>query len=433
MSAAGVETAVLAGPDLRAGTPPPRADAIVRLSGTCGGRPSTLLLSAQDLSRHVLFLGSSGTGKTNCLLEVARQLKGQMGPCDGMIVFDPKGDFQCLRGGRDEALSVRGSTEFWNIFAEVTATSWDAEDVREDATEVFATVFSEACEKSPNVFFPKAACHLAADTVAAIAMRARDWPGGKIGAYLNNARLRAFLEGAGVVEFTKLLAGVPGCAASLKYLGGGGSDQALGVLAELQEAVRALFMGEFGGEGGFSARDFVRRREGRALFVNYDLGHASSSAYEVVVDLCLKEALAAPRPGGSLYVVIDELKMLPRLQHLSNALSFGRSCGVKVIAAAQNVEQLYEVYGEVGGRVMAAGFQTLVGFGSNAEASRRYVGGVAGERLVEVSYLGADGARRSDLQRAPAVEDWQLVSLGIGQAVVAMAGRSLFQFAFDRY
>ena len=50
-------------------------------------------LDTELLSRHLMFLGGIGTGKTNAFFQIMRQLRNNMTADDVMIVFDTKGDF----------------------------------------------------------------------------------------------------------------------------------------------------------------------------------------------------------------------------------------------------------------------------------------------------------------------------------------------------
>ena len=422
----------LLGARLGEGLPAACARPVAKLSGWCGGARAAVAIGASDLARHVLFVGASGSGKTNCIVELLSQLKAQMGPRDSMLVFDPKGDFLPFADAADVVISSRGGTACWNLFGEVTADGWDEANVRENAREICHTVFADAIERSSSPFFPKAARDLMADVIAAMALVGADDHDFRR-RHLHNEALATYLREADAQRLAEFLGKVPSCSGSLKYLGDGGSDQALGVLAELQEATEALFAGDFGRAGVFSARRF-QRTGGGTVFVEYDLARASSPAYQVVVDTYIKEALSPDHDAaGTVTLVIDELKMLPHLLFLENALSFGRSQGVRVVSALQSVEQLYEVYGEVGGRVLAAGFQTLACFSTNNAATREFVQGVCGGSLSELSWLAADGRSRAELRDGHVVEDWDLARLVVGEAVVLQPGVDPFKFLFERY
>ncbi|RYG32736.1 MAG: DUF87 domain-containing protein [Chitinophagaceae bacterium] len=50
-------------------------------------------LDEKMLSRHMLYLGNIGTGKTNAISQMVQQVKSKMTSNDVMIIFDTKGDF----------------------------------------------------------------------------------------------------------------------------------------------------------------------------------------------------------------------------------------------------------------------------------------------------------------------------------------------------
>lgn len=421
---------VLSGDDWRAVAPTYASDALVRLAGTSAGAPATLGLSADDLATHVLFLGPSGTGKTNALRELLRQVKASMRPGDTMCVFDPKGDFLSLFDPSLD-LVIPGGENAWNVCGDVVADGWGDESVAANAREVAQTVFADAIERSSSPFFPKAAFDLFADVLGALCVCSRDDRDFRR-RNLNNRALRDYLLDATSSGLHGFLGSERSFSGSLKYLGDGSSDQALGVLAELQEATSALFSGGFGGRGSFSSRQFHRGGVG-TVFVEYDITRAATPAYQVVIDSFLKEALAGRRPRSSTYVVIDELPMLPHLLFLENALSFGRSQGVKVIAAAQSVEQLYGIYGREAGAALVSGFQTLVCFRPSDEATRACARERCGGCLKELSYLSGEGRASFELREARVIEDWDLASLERGEAFLLRPFSGPLRFRFGRY
>ena len=425
-----VRRRMLGGHDWRQAVPAAAPDAVVRLGGKVQGAPATLGLSRGDLATHVLFLGPSGTGKTNALGAVLRQVKADMRPGDSLCVFDPKSDFRHL-ADPDRDLVVPGGQDAWNLFGDVVADGWDEESVAANAREIAQTVFADAVERSTSPFFPKAARDLFADVVGALAVCSAQERSFRE-KNLNNRALRDYLLGASVSDLCTFLGSERRFSGSLKYLGDGSSDQALGVLAELQEAATALFAGGFAERGYFSSRQFHRWGKG-SVFVEYNITRAATPAYQVIIDTYLKEALAGRCPGSSTYVVIDELPMLPHLLFLENALSFGRSQGVKVVAAAQSVEQIYDAYGHDAGAALVSGFQTLVCFRPSDEATRSVARERCGGCLEELSYLSGEGRSRFELRDAHVVEDWDLAALGLGEAFVFPAGAGPYRFSFGRY
>lgn len=77
----------------------------------------------------------------------------------------------------------------------------------------------------------------------------------------------------------------------------------------------------------FSMRNTVRKKGGTAIFIEYDLtvGEVMTPMYRLLIDLALKEALGRTEEKGNVYLILDELKLLPKLKHLDDALNFGRS------------------------------------------------------------------------------------------------------------
>ena len=157
------------------------------------------------------------------------------------------------------------------------------------------------------------------------------------------------------------------------YIDGRG-EQANGVLAEMYSIVRDIFTGIFAEHGNFSIRNFVRNKGGKTLYVEYDLsiGQTLTPMYRLLFDLALKEALGRQRQEGNVYLILDEFRLLPHLQHIDDGVNFGRSLGVKVFAGVQNVEQLFETYKENRGRSILAGFSNLFLFHNDDPSTLKY-------------------------------------------------------------
>ena len=79
-------------------------------------------------------------------------------------------------------------------------------------------------------------------------------------------------------------------------------------------------------------RKSIRGKGNLKIFIEYDLtvGETLTPMYRLLIDLALKEALGRSHSAGDVYMIIDEFKLLPKLQHIDDALNFGRSLGIKV-------------------------------------------------------------------------------------------------------
>ena len=128
-----------------------------------------------------------------------------------------------------------------------------------------------------------------------------------------------------------------------------------------------------------------------------------------------------------------KFKLLPKLSHVDDALNFGRSLGIKVFAGIQNIKQLEDVYGETRGQVIASGFSNIFAFRMTDEASRKYVSELFGKNFLSITYWNSFGEKKPTEREGYTVEDWNLLNLKIGQAIVGISGYVPFKFQFDEF
>lgn len=152
----------------------------------------------------------------------------------------------------------------------------------------------------------------------------------------------------------------------------------------------------------------------------------------LLFDMFIKQSLCN-KNRGKVYMVCDELKLLPHLLHLEVALNFGRSIGVNIIAGIQSMEQLYEVYGDIGGKNIASGFQTTICFHTNNQATREYISGIHGTNYIAIQHTGASNNLQESIRDGYAVEDWEMVNLCQGEAIVGLPFENPIKFKFERY
>lgn len=403
---------------------------------------SYFTLNPKILSRHLLLLGGAGSGKTNVFNLTVEQLRDEEtdNTNDVFIVFDTKGDFQknfwkpgdiILGNGKD----YRKNSARWNIFEDVLADGDNPEDYEINAREIAASLFQGRGSAS-QPFFSNAARDIFAHIIIYFIRRAKEEPARR-GHLLNNKELIKFFLNADGQRYNKIFSVYKDMHGLNSYIGDGSSNQALGVFGELKSMIYDCFLGVFADDdskGRFSMRKFVRNKGGKAVFVEYDLavGETMTPVYRLLIDLALKEALGrSESEEGNVYMILDELKLLPKLQHLDDALNFGRSMGVKVIAGLQTINQLYDIYGKEKGLVIAGGFATLFGFHTSDNASRQYITELFGENIVDYQYTGIDREVEKKDRKGNTVETWDQLRLKQGQAVVGLADEAepfLFQF-----
>src|SRR5262249_50590175 len=157
-----------------------------------------------------------------------------------------------------------------------------------------------------------------------------------------NERLRSALELSNEA-LLKLMTADPRLAGNARYLRGDGTAPGV-VRAILQQVVQGVFSGSFCLAGDFSVRRFVQQRAAKALFIEYDVveGARLAPMYGVLMDLAIKEALrlGQARSSGKVFVVLDELSLLPRLSHLRDGIGFGHTLGLRFILGTQDVDQV---------------------------------------------------------------------------------------------
>lgn len=431
---------LLLGHSIKNNTAPPiNTEDFIRLQGTANGRSSSFGISECVIQKHLLLMGGTGSGKTNSLKLILPQIQNHMNDNDIALVFDSKLDFDAFHADSDYVISCRddfrGCPAIWNIFMDVVADGWSKSEISSNADEIAEVIFADALISSSQPFFPRAARDIFAAVVKAMAFIGIADKQYRI-QYMNNQALIIYLSSLNAQKLQEFLTPIPELTGVLKYVGDGRSEQSLGVFAELQSVVSKVFSRFFSLDGRFSVRKAVKERGGKTLFIEYDpsKGKSLQPVYQVLVDLFLKEALStSKKSSGRVFVICDELKMLPHLNHFEDALNFGRSLGVAVIAGIQSMQQLYEVYGEYGAKNIASAFQSIMLFRTNDEASRSFVKSIFGKNVTTIQYMTPSGKAVEEKVDGYCVEDWDILDLHCGEAIIGLPYIPPFRFQFRKY
>ena len=157
-----------------------------------------------------------------------------------------------------------------------------------------------------------------------------------------------------------------------------------------------------------------------------------SPIYTLLFDLALKEALGRAASQGNVYLIVDELKLLPNLRHLEDGINFGRGLGVKILAGLQSIDQLNANYSnETKAKNAVSGFSSVFAFHQNDYTTREYVSQLMGKNMILESFPEANGSNHYEKREGYVVEDWDLTALAVGEAVVSLPSVSPFRFKFD--
>lgn len=399
-------------------------------------------LNKDNFARHTLFMGSVGTGKTNGMFQVIGQLKSRLGPEDIMIIFDTKGDYldeffmpgDVIISNDEKACGRDGKANYWNIFREIKAGD-SSDDGQKDILEAASTLYKRKLEKAQQPFFPQAARDIFAGILLSFYRLSL-----KTGFEFNNYLLKAYLDRAGSAAIRGLLSQSDDLKSIVSYISIDSSPQTQGVISELQQGIREIFVGNFSKPGDLSIREMVNRKGGYSIFLEYDLqyGELFAPIFTLIVDQGLKQALGRPNKEtvkGDVWVVIDEFRLLPPLQHIDNAINFGRGLGVKVIIAIQNINQVNKIYGEQQANNILSGCSNIFVFRLTDEASRSFAQKIFGKQKRVERYTSEQmlADPMEQVAEGYVIEDSDLYSLRTGSAVIGLPSIPPFLFPFSIY
>lgn len=417
-------------------TPPefPKGNSRCILLGNNTNNQEVKLPLNDDLfSKHILFLGGIGTGKTNAIFQIIGQLRKNMTSNDVMLIFDTKGDYynEFYQKGdivfsNDEKATGADKIDYWNIFKEIGLD----ESIDESIFEITRTLFYEKIQRTNQPFFPNAA----KDIFSAILLHLY-----RLGdpSKANNAQIRSFLDKSPSFEIRSMLESHLDLKAMISYISDDRSPQTQGIISELQQLTREILIGNFKKEGNLSIREAIRNKGGRVIFVEYDLGQGNvlTPIYRLLLDLAIKEALCRKKSEGNVWFIIDEFRLVPNLQHVDDGVNFGRSLGAKFMIGVQSVEQVFHAYGEALARSILSGFMTTVSFHVNDSATRAFVQQLFGKNRKLESYMATVSSRGlvEQVREANVVEDWDMNSLPTGKAVIGLPAQEPFLFHFKQY
>jgi len=380
------------------------------------------------LGSHVLAIGSIGSGKTNLLYHIVKNVIDNLTNNDLIVFFDSKGDFlkRFYRTGDYVIGNAKQYANYelakWNIYQElVTAGSISREDsIREIATSLFKKRIDTA--KDPTF------ASGARDIFAAI-LEAQFRNGE---ANMNNAVLRKKFRSIDIKLIKEMVDRHQDLNWINIYMHNESSATTQSFLSPLGSVVNDVFSAHFAEAGDFSIRGTIERRGGKSVFLEYDIVNSNllDSIYTVLLDLASKDALGKETEGKYIYFVLDEFPLIPKLNYIDNLLNFGRSRGVRVVAGIQNINQVRNVYGDSLGTSILSGFSTYIAFRLFDEESRRFFAERHGQnrKLVRLPFSDATQSGRQEYERGFVIEDWDMVSLKNGECIVSMPGSSPYLF-----
>lgn len=400
------------------------------------------------LAYGLIAIGAPGTGKTNFLNMTLDRMLATMQPTDIIIIFDTKGDYLETFGSRipDSDKIVIGNGEayrrvtfYHNIFAEVMPRGKDGKLVYtpesdEDALNLCEQLF-QSMNSETQPIFPT----MAEQVVAAVMVYFMRTYWRKDQSKLNNKEFINFFTHSTNDDLKKVfeLEYMSDQHSCIDYISGKG-NQTQGVNSYVGSVLKKMFVGPFAQADPareFSMRDIIYSGKKKVVFIEYDLckGKLLAPMYGLLIDRAFANALGGrQKTKTNKYFLLDEMLLLPKIEHMCDSLNFGRSLGVKVMCGLQNICGLEEQYGEAGAKNILSSFQNMIAFRTNDYDTRQFVINRLGENYQNFS-LSVQQENLNLQREGHTVEDWNLLKLKNGEAVVSLAGEESFLFTMPLY
>lgn len=403
------------------------------------GESGSFLLTDDILSRGLLNIGSTGSGKTNLICSISNAVLNRLRNNELVVFFDYKGDyynkFFDYRNPNHIVISTQEKhkrySRSWNIFGELferEATDFSDDNTLSTALEISAALFN-AIESQQQPFF-----HMAARQIFTMILIHFLAEAQRTGDYskLNNELLMHLCDTVTTRDLYAL-ADKTGFGYIRSYLGNPSSPtpQSLGVEGFFHSMCASQFISSFrrrSPNGDFSIRRLIHDKGAKVVFLEFDIarGKTLSPIYSLLFDLAIKEQLSIGE--GNLYLIADELYALPYAERLGDACNLGRSRGLKMIAGIQSIDMLYDNYGEAKGKSIAAGFVNVIAFKAVDYSTRKWFSERIGKTFEAVTFGGRDFTHEGFT-----VSDADIHNLQVGEAFCDIFELPPFRIRFKKY
>lgn len=334
-------------------------------AGDGGGLQIGETLIPRDMEiKHLLILGASGSGKSTLLNQLMAQLIRRRERC---VIYDPKGEFV-------SKLYKRGDTVFnllddrsvgWNVFNEI----FSEPDYDVIATSLF----------TPPVTGDSYWYNCAGDVFRTGLVWLRIH-----GKTSNDAIWEFFSQPlAGIQQaFHMLPIAEQG---ALKHIDQSDSPASASIISILQERIK-VFRYLRGRDGDFSFSKYIRAEAGKGnifLLGNERTKELMQPLLTLVMDLMCRETLSLPdNPNRRIFFVIDELATLNRMDSILTLETVGRSKGVALICANQDLGRIEEIYGRNNLKTFYNNFNTGVIFRIREPETAEFLSRAIGEQQL---------------------------------------------------
>ncbi|ATX80167.1 Type IV secretory pathway, VirD4 component, TraG/TraD family ATPase [Mariprofundus aestuarium] len=320
-------------------------------------------------SKHLLYLGSVGSGKTASMLHAIQSIIKRG---DKAVVYDYKGDMTEWLLGRDE-VSLIG-------FADKRSEAWHiAKDIHDPllARELAKTIIKETSEP---VWSDSARDVLSGVIEYLITTKPGSWGFQDVSDLLNQDRQ----------EMAKLLRSIGHGAANT--IDKPNEDRGANSIMTTVRSGAWIFdvLGKAWGNpsSGFSVRDWIHDKspDNRIVILrNYPgLSAVSNWLLYIIFNQLFGEVLSLKDDGKRrIWAVIDELATLPSIPRLEECLIASRSRGFRFMCGIQNFSSMREKYGADIAQTIFSQFATrIICRVSDADTASALAADMGGDRRI---------------------------------------------------
>jgi type IV secretory pathway TraG/TraD family ATPase VirD4 len=334
-------------------------------------------------SSHFLVSGGTGTGKSVVLGGVLSTVRDRAH--DRALIVDPGGEMMSRfwRDGDTILNPLDARSVPWSPFAEMASAH--------DADRLAKSMIPDAPSAGDSQQWQLYSQSL----VAAVLERLRE------SGSATNADLLRVLTIDKSADIEELVAGLP---ASTLFDTGAAKmlSSVRGIIGSYLPAYR--FLPPTADAFSFSVRWWVEDGTG---WLWMPVRNDMMASMRPLVSAWIGEAISAalslsPDPTRRLWLVLDELASLGRVQSLSDALTQGRKFGLACVAGLQTVAQLKEIYGQFGAQVLLSCFSSQLLLRAPDPDTARWCSDSIGQRHLirkvssESQNAGGGGKSESD-------------------------------------
>lgn len=345
-------------------------------------------MSLTSETRHFLYSGMSGAGKTQALKSV---LFDAMERCDRIILHDMKGDFSRMFSVQDyKSGRVTMLCPWDKRCRRHHALNFDIRD-ESDCELVSSTMLPGDLNASAEYWGKAGEDVLSGIFSALMNSMNRKWSWADLGKMFTVAK-SGKLAGKPVILMKSMEMYRPGALIHTQA-----AEQAAGVVGNIRADIKSVdHIARLWPKrrGGFSIRGWVTGRCHKNTKVLIIKGSKSKPWYRAAMatqlSLALSSAMDLPEKDNRVWVFLDELPQLPRITNLKDALLTLRSKGVRVVLGIQDASAMQKIYGE-------DDTKTILGM-----CATKVFGQASGEQAKWASqwFSGSETERRQDTTQA---------------------------------